>query len=359
MRILITGAAGNLATFLARALLESPHQLRLMTHRTELAPDLRSAGSVEIVRADLGDPATLAGVCAEVDCIVHLAGVLFAPRPASFLSFTNVTYVDNILRSAIQEGVGKFILISFPHVEGDTTPAHPATGRLDATPPSVHARTRLAAERLMIELAAGSTTTPIILRSGTIYGSGVLMIEVARRLMHRRLLAVWREPTWYHWLALPDFLSCVRAAIEREGVRGIYHLGDDVPLTLQDGLDRFAAHWGTAKPLRLPRWTFYAAAAAVEAFALVTGSTAPLHRDFIRIGMVSHVGDTSRMKQELLPHLAYPSLDEGISLLSPIAPPGLFRRFPNEVVVVGERHLQEHDGGLPADAPQRVDRLLT
>jgi nucleoside-diphosphate-sugar epimerase len=328
MRILITGAAGNLATFLARALLDSPHRLRLMTHRTELAPDLRSAGGVEIVRADLGDPATLAGVCAEADCIVHLAGVLFAPRPASFLPFTNVTYVDNILRSAIQEGVSKFILISFPHVEGDTTPAHPATGRLDATPPSVHARTRLEAERLVFELAEGTATTPIILRSGTIYGSGVLMIEVARRLMRRRLMAVWRGPTWYHWLALPDFLSCVRAAIEGEGVHGIYHLGDDAPLTLQDGLDRFAAHWGTAKPLRLPRWTFYAAAAAVEAFALVTGSTAPLHRDFIRIGMVSHVGDTSRMKQELLPHLAYPSLDKGISLLSPIAPPAPLQPLP-------------------------------
>ena len=141
------------------------------------------------------------------------------------------------------------------------------------------------------------------------------MIEAARWLMRRRLLPVWREPTWYHWLALPDFLSCVRAAIEGEGVRGIYHLGDDRPLTLQDGLDRIAAHWGFAKPLRLLRWIFYVAAAKVEAFALLTGSAAPLHRDFIRIGMVSHVGDTTRMKRELLPRLAYPSLDDGLSLL--------------------------------------------
>ena len=315
MRILITGAAGNLATFLARALLESPHRLRLMTHRTELAPDLRSASGVEVVRADLGEPATLAGVCAELDCIVHLAGVLFAPRPASFLPFTNVTCVQNIMRAAVEAGVGKFILISFPHVEGNTTPTHPATGRLDATPISVHAQTRLEAERQVFELAAGTATTPIILRTGTVYGSGVLMIEAARRLMRRRLLAVWREPTWYHWLALPDFLACVRAAVEGGGINGIYHLGDDRPLTLQEGLDRLAEHWGTAKPLRLPRWTFFAAAAAVETFALVTGSTAPLHRDFIRIGMVSHVGDTSRMKGELLRRLAYPSLDEGLSLL--------------------------------------------
>jgi uncharacterized protein YbjT (DUF2867 family) len=133
--------------------------------------------------------------------------------------------------------------------------------------------------------------------------------------MRRRMLPVWRQPTWYQWLAVPDFLSCVRAAIEGDQVRGIYHLGDDEPLTLQDGLDMFAAHWGYPKPIRLPRWSFFAAAAVVEAFAILTGSAAPLHRDFIRIGMVSHIGDTSRMKAELLPGLAYPSLDDGLSLL--------------------------------------------
>lgn len=315
MRILITGAAGNLGSFLAGSLLESPHSLRLMTHRKEIAPDLRAGSNVEVVRADLGDPTTLAGVCTEVDGIVHVAGVLFKPRPASFLVRTNVTYVQNILRAAIEAGVGRFVLISFPHVEGNTTPTHPATGRLDATPISVHAKTRLEAERQVFELTAGTATRPVILRTGTVYGRGVLMIEAARRLMHSRLLAVWPQPTWYHWLALPDFLSCVRAAIEGEGVRGIYHLGDDVPLTLQDALDRMADHWGVARPPRLPRWTFYAAATAVEAFALLTGSAAPLHRDFIRIGMVSHVADTSRMKQELVPRLAYPSLDNGLSLL--------------------------------------------
>lgn len=315
MRILITGAAGNLGSFLAAALIESPHELRLMTHRTEMAPDLRAGSNVEVLRADLGAPGTLTGVCTGVDCIVHVAGVLFKPRPASFLARTNVTYVENILQTAIREGVGKFILVSFPHVEGDTTPTNPATGRLDATPPSVHARTRLEAERLVLDRAEGTTTSPVILRTGTVYGRGVLMIEAARWLMQSRLLAVWRGATWYHWLALPDFLSCARAAIESDGVRGIYHLGDDKPLTLQDALDRIADHWGVARPPRLPRWTFYAAATAVEAFALITGSTAPLHRDFIRIGMVSHFGDTARMKQDLLPQLAYPSLEKGLCLL--------------------------------------------
>jgi nucleoside-diphosphate-sugar epimerase len=315
MRVLITGAAGNLGGFLARFLLDSPHRLRLMTHRTEIGSDLGASGSVEVVQADLSDPSTLEGVCTGVDCIVHFAGVLFEPRPARFLPLTNVAFVQNLLDEALAGGVEKFVLVSFPHVEGDTTPEHPASGRLDAEPPSVHAQTRLQAEREILKRSEGSGMTPVILRSGTLYGRGVLMLEAARWLMRRRMLPIWRKPTWYHWLALPDFLSCVRAAIEGEGVTGVYQLGDDLPLTIQDGLDRFADHWGYPRPLRLPGWTFYAAATVVEAFALVTGKASPLHRDFIRIGMISHAGDTTRMKKDLLDQLAYPTLEDGLILL--------------------------------------------
>lgn len=312
MRILISGAAGNLGTFIARSLREGAHQLRLMVHRTPLAADL--AGE-EVVQADLSRPDTLAGVCSEVDAIVHVAGVLFEPRPERFLHHTNVDFVRNLLREAVPAGVSRFVLVSFPQVEGETTPDRPARGRLDAEPASLHARTRLQAEREVIAAGQGSRTRPIVLRSGIVYGTGVLMIEAARWLMRRRLMAVWRQPTWYHWLALPDFLAAVRAAVERSQVEGIYHLGDDHPLTVQDGLDKLAEHWGTAKPWRFPGWSFYLAAAAVELYASLTGSAAPLHRDFIRIGMISHCGDTSRMKQDLLPKLEYPSLEHGLQLL--------------------------------------------
>jgi predicted metal-binding membrane protein len=148
-----------------------------------------------------------------------------------------------------------------------------------------------------------------------IYGQGVLMIEAARRLLKRRLLGVWRKPTWIHLISLPDFLRSVEAAIEGTGVQGIYNLGDDAPLTLQEFLDRAAVHWGTPKPWRAPGWAFYLAAWCVEAYALVFRTASPLTRDFMRIGMASYVSDTTRMRAELLPGLLYPSLDEGIELL--------------------------------------------
>jgi nucleoside-diphosphate-sugar epimerase len=315
MRILITGAAGNLGALLARHLLDSPHELRLMVHRKDVPADLAAAPNVRVYRADLADPRTLVEPCQGTDCIVHFAGILFAPRPERFLPTTNTQYVRNLVDTALATGVRKFIVVSFPHVEGATSPDRPATGRLDANPPSVHAQTRLAAEKYLLAACEGQDMTPVVLRSGTIYGRGVLMMEAARALSRRHLLAVWREPTWYHMLALPDFLSCVVAAIEGEHVRGIYILGDDQPLTLQTVLDAMATKWGHRRPWRFPMWSFYVAAALVEAFAAVFGTAAPLTRDFITIGRVSHVGDTSRMKQELLPRLAYPRLQDGLVLI--------------------------------------------
>src|SRR5713101_5973314 len=141
MQILITGAAGNMGSLLARHLLASPHRLRLLVHRTPLPFDASVHPNASVCRADLGDPATLAEPCRDVDCIVHFAGILFAPRPEKFLPRTNVGYVENLLAAARAAGVRKFVLVSFPHVEGKSSPERPATGRMNGTPaPCTRAR---------------------------------------------------------------------------------------------------------------------------------------------------------------------------------------------------------------------------
>ena len=229
VKILITGAAGNLGWFLTRHLLPGNHDLHLLTHRTELPTPLGDYPNVAVFKADLGDPDSLDPACREVDCIVHFAGVLFAPRPERFLPITNIEYVRNLVNVAQDIGVPKFILISFPHVEGESTPDDPATGRLDGQPDSIHAQTRLAAEQVLFQQTADSQMVPVVLRPGMIYGRGVLMIEAARWLLAWRLLGVWREPTWIHPLALPDFLACTVAAIEGAHVSGVYNLGDEAP----------------------------------------------------------------------------------------------------------------------------------
>lgn len=314
-QILIIGAAGNLGRRLARHLLVAGHELRLMEHRSPVDQELAAAEAVSVVQADLTAPETLEAAFNGVDCVVHLAGVLFAPRPERFLPTTNVTFVENGVRAALAAGVGRFILVSFPHVEGESDPENPAQGGLEGSPGSVHARTRLQAEKHLFQECEAAAMSPIVLRSGLIYARGILLIEAARWLMARRLLGVWREPTWMHLLSLPDFLSAVAAAVEQPDVAGVYNLGDEAPLTLQAFLDALAEHWGYPRPWRAPLGLFLAAAWLTEAFAQSFGTTAPLTRDFIRIGTASYVMDTARARRELVPRLEHPRLADGWELL--------------------------------------------
>ncbi|MBN2496983.1 MAG: NAD(P)-dependent oxidoreductase [Deltaproteobacteria bacterium] len=310
--MLITGAAGNLGGHLARSLLGAGMRLRLMVHRTPLDAEIAGAPGVEPVEADLAYTDSLRRACRGVDTVVHFAGKLFAPGPEKFLPRTNTLWAHNLIQAALDEGTARFVLVSFPHVEGPSDPEHPARGRLDAEPVSVHAQTRLAAEHLLFDACRHGDMQPVVLRSGMVYGRGVLMIDAGRRLLARRLLGVWRRPTWIHLISLTDFLAACRAAIERPALSGIFNLGDEQPTTLQAFADRAARHWGLARPWRAPRWAFFAAAWLVECFAKIFGTRAPLTVDFVRIGMVSYVMDTARTRSVLLPELRYPTLEQGI-----------------------------------------------
>ena len=315
MRILITGAAGNLGSRLAQHLISSPHHLRLLVHKSQLPFDVSDHINVSVCRADLAQPATLTEACAEIDCIVHFAGVLFAPLPGKFLPKTNVGYVKSLMEAANTSGVRKFILISFPQVEGETIPSSPATGRLDAFPTVIHFRTRLEAERYVLERCANTQMIPVIFRSGMVYGPGVKMVEGARWMLRHRLMAVWTKPTWAHLISLPDFLAALQAGIENDTATGIYQICDDSPITLQDFLDKLADHYHCPHAWRLPAWMFHFAGLSLEMAALLLSTAAPLNRDIIRAGMTSCAADNSRMKQHLLAELAYPTIQQGIELL--------------------------------------------
>jgi nucleoside-diphosphate-sugar epimerase len=313
--ILITGAAGNLGGLLSRHLVGTGHELRLMHHRKPLPEDVARAANVRPIKADLGDPATLPSAVSGADVIVHFAGRLFAPRPERFLAETNTRWFSNLLTAALEARVGRIILTSFPHVEGPTSQNDPATGRLDRQPISVHARTRLEEERLLLTRTENTGTVPVVLRLGMIYGRGILMIEAARWLARRRLLCVWREPTVTQLLSTADFLRAVEAAIFKPAVRGIYHVGDEQPVTLQTFLDEACRVWGYQSPVRVPFPIIYSAAWLCECVASIAGTPSPLTRDFVRLGRVSHWGDTRRARKELIPELMYPTLEKGLSTL--------------------------------------------
>ncbi|MDR0506906.1 MAG: NAD(P)-dependent oxidoreductase [Dysgonamonadaceae bacterium] len=311
--ILITGAAGNLGGLLANYL--KNRNLHLLIHKKDVNNELKNHPNIQIFRADLKNKATLHEPLKNVDTVVHFAGVLFKAKPEKFLPVTNTLFFNNLLDVAIEQKVKKIILISFPHVEGETTPQCPAKGRLDGNPNSVHAKTRLQEEKCLLEKCEKAGITAISLRTGMVYGKGILMPDAAEWFGKHYLLGVWKKPTYIHLISKDDFLSATTAAIDNPNVKGIYHIGDDGIQTLQQFLDGMAKYKHFHKAWRMPLWMIETAAQVFETFSSIFGVKSPLTKDFIKIGQISYYGDTSRMKAELLPDLKYKTFEDGLEIM--------------------------------------------
>lgn len=310
-RVCITGAAGNLGGLTARYLINSSDcLLNLMVHNRDVHPELRRNERVIVFKCDLNNKESLRECLESVDVIVHYAGVLFSANPQKFLPTTNTKYFENLVSVAKEKKVKRIILISFPHVEGPTYFDRPSTNRLDRTPISIHAKTRLEEEKILLrEYPDG-----IVLRVGMVYGNGILMPDVARWLAKIWLLGIWEESTWVHLISKDDFLEAVKSAILEEGITGTYNIGDDGKQTLQEYLDFACDVWKCKRPWRMPAWMIYMAANIFEAASALFSIKSPLTKDFIDIGKVSYYGDTTRMKMDLLPKLKYATMKDGVEI---------------------------------------------
>ena len=308
--ILITGAAGNLGGLLSSYLQD--RNLHLLTHKKEVAEALKNRSTVRIFKADLAKKETLYPAMDGVDTVVHFAGVLFKARPEKFLPITNTLYFNNLLDVAIEQKVRRIILISFPHVEGETTPQNPATGHLNGNPVSVHAITRLQEEKDLFCRCSEANIEAVSLRVGMVYGKGILMIDTAEWFGKHYLLGIWKKPTYIHLISKADFLEATTAAIDNENITGIYHIGDEGVQTLQEFLDKVAHYKHYHKPWRMPNWMIMTAAWVFERFSTLFNTRSPLTKDFVTIGQVSYYGDTTRMRSDLLPTLKYKTVEEGL-----------------------------------------------
>lgn len=310
MIILITGAAGNLGSLLSKHIRDNENDLNLilMQHQKKVPHGLSKNRRIIVRNADLSNPATLYDCFDGVDIIVHFAGVLFKANPEKFLYETNIQYFKNLVAVAKANNIKKVILISFPHVEGSTSRDEPATGRLDGSPVSVHALTRLEQEKHLFK----EIENPISLRVGMVYGKGILMVDAAKWFAKKKILGVWKKPTEIHLISKTDFCRAVVAAIRKEDTNGVYHIGDEGNDTLQSFLDLACDTWGYKRPWRMPLWLIYFASKIFELVSSIFGTKSPLTKDFIDIGRVSYYGETSRFRTELLPELKYRNIYEGL-----------------------------------------------
>lgn len=130
-RILITGAAGGIATLMRPRLRREGRTLRLLDIvRPAPAAD---GEAVEIVEASVTDPEAMARACADVDAVVHLGGHSRENSWAETLS-VNIDGTRTVLDAARRTGVRRVVLASSNHVAGFRPLSEAATLAADSPP---------------------------------------------------------------------------------------------------------------------------------------------------------------------------------------------------------------------------------
>jgi dihydroflavonol-4-reductase len=100
MRTLVTGSTGFLGTWITRALAAAGHQPTVLVRdprRLSLLADL----SLNVVQGDVLQPESLQRAMAEVDAVIHVAGLVsLRHRDQRNLSLVNLTGTRNVLEAA-------------------------------------------------------------------------------------------------------------------------------------------------------------------------------------------------------------------------------------------------------------------
>lgn len=164
MQWLITGASGFLGSRLAQVLSARGDAVRCLLRPGSDRAVLEGT-PVEVVIGDITDKASLAAAVAGVDAIVHCAATTSETSPDLDASRrTNVAGTQNLLETAAEQGVVRFIFISSQSAMPDNTGAY--------------GMTKLEAERCVATSGLAFTT----LRPSTIYGPGGrgLFAKIAR-----------------------------------------------------------------------------------------------------------------------------------------------------------------------------------
>lgn len=179
-RVLVTGATGQVGRRLVSALLERDQPVSVLTRSPQAAEGLWPAGAVEILRADLTDPASLRDLPLDaVRTVFHLAS--YAPGPEEPDIYNAPAHwpitaegTARLVERLADSGIERLVYVSSIKAMGDRAGAlgRPADERVEPRPDSLYGRAKLAAERQVLGLGARTGIKTSVMRLPMVYGIG-------------------------------------------------------------------------------------------------------------------------------------------------------------------------------------------
>jgi nucleoside-diphosphate-sugar epimerase len=243
----LSGGAGFLGLHLARRLLAGGHRVRTL----DVVPlgDDELEQSVEELRGDVRDPASVRELVAGADVVVHAAAALPIQASRETIRSVNVGGTENVLHAARKTGVGRLVFISSTAVYG-VPEKHPIEEDDPLVGVGLYGESKIDAEALC-RVAAVDTT---IVRPKTFIGPerlGVFEILFDWIREGRRIYILGRGHNRYQLLAVEDLVEAIlRAADAPEAVGETFNVGATEFGTVRSDLQALIDHAGSSSRLR-------------------------------------------------------------------------------------------------------------
>jgi len=171
VKTLVTGATGFIGTHLVRVLVEKGRDVRCLVRKNSNKSGLEKLG-VELAYGDLLDKQSLEEAVKEVDIVHHLAGEVYSFRVRDYYK-NNIDGTKNLLEACHDKKIIKFIYLSSIAAVGqnqsqnvllnEESPCHPTTP---------YGKSKLAAEKLLLESFDIHKVPIVIIRPPVVYGPG-------------------------------------------------------------------------------------------------------------------------------------------------------------------------------------------
>ena len=174
MRILVTGGTGFIGRHTVKTALAKGHQVSalhrpLSADKQHVLRKLRGWGA-ELHVGEIGDAESLLAAMRGIESVCHFASA-FRERGVSddYFIDVNVNGTRNAMEAAAQQGVRRFVYCSTAGIYGSAVPG--VTNEAAAVnPQNIYERSKVAAEKVVRELAAQYGMEYSIVRPAVVYG---------------------------------------------------------------------------------------------------------------------------------------------------------------------------------------------
>lgn len=302
-KALITGATGFIGSALARTLVERGNTVRALA-RPSSSLDRLAGLNVEWVTGDVTQPETLPPAVEGVQVVYHLAGMLGRfGVPESAYHALHVEGTCNVLRACAGHPVERLVYCSSPGMLGAVKPGDPPRDETSPhRPVSPYERSKSAAERAALPLAADLGVPLVVARPEFVYGPGDRhVVGLYRNIRRGTFFYIGAGDCLCHPSYIDDVVAGLIACTSaRARPLEAYHICGPRPVTIRELVMAIAQALGVRPPwLRLPEGLVRAGAWVGELAGRLLHIEPPLSLEGVRFFTESRAFSIEKARLEL------------------------------------------------------------